>query len=38
VESTRPLASRSVIVMGDEKQLLGLQPWGLVLSRNAPLP
>ena len=38
LESTRPLASRSVIVMGDEKQLLGLQPWGLVLSRNAPLP
>jgi hypothetical protein len=38
VESTQPLAARSVIVMGDEKQLLGLQPWGLVLSRNAPLP
>ena len=38
VESTQPLAVRSVIVMGDEKQLLGLQPWGLVLSRNAPLP
>jgi hypothetical protein len=36
VESTQPLAARSVIVMGDEKQLLGLQPWGLVLSRNAP--
>ena len=38
VESTQPLAARSVIVMGDERQLLGLQPWGLVLSRNAPLP
>ncbi len=37
VESTQPLATRSVIVMGDEKQLLGLQPWGLVLSRNTPL-
>ena len=38
VDSTQPLAARSVIVMGDERQLLGLQPWGLVLSRNAPLP
>jgi hypothetical protein len=38
VGSTQLLAARSVIVMGDEKQLLGLQPWGLVLSRNAPLP
>ena len=38
VESTQLLAARSVIVMGDEKQLVGLQPWGLVLSRNAPLP
>ncbi len=37
VESTQPLATRSMIVMGDEKQLLGLQPWGLVLSRNTPL-
>ncbi len=37
VESTQPLATRSVIIMGDEKQLLGLQPWGLVLSRNTPL-
>ncbi len=37
VESTQPLATRSAIVMGDEKRLLGLQPWGLVLSRNAPL-
>jgi hypothetical protein len=37
LESTKPLATRSIIVMGDEKQLLGLQPWGLVLSRNAPL-
>ncbi len=37
VESTQPLATRSVIVMGDEKRLLGLQPWGLVLSRNTPL-
>ncbi len=36
VESTQPLATRSIIVLGDEKQLLGLQPWGLVLSRNAP--
>jgi hypothetical protein len=38
VESTQPLAARSVIVMGDEKQLVGLQPWGLVLSRNVSLP
>ncbi len=37
VESTQPLATRSAIVMGDEKRLLGLQPWGLVLSRNTPL-
>ncbi len=37
VESTQPLATRLTIVMGDEKQLLGLQPWGLVLSRNTPL-
>ncbi len=37
VKSTQPLATRSAIVMGDEKRLLGLQPWGLVLSRNAPL-
>ncbi len=36
-KSTQPLATRSAIVMGDEKQLLGLQPWGLVLSRNTPL-
>jgi hypothetical protein len=38
VDSTQPLAARSVIVMGAERQLLGLQTWGLVLSRNAPLP
>ncbi len=38
VESTQPLATRLVIVMGDEKQLLGFQPWGLVLSRNTTLP
>ncbi len=37
VESTQPLATRLTIVMGDEKRLLGLQPWGLVLSRNTPL-
>ena len=37
VDSTKPLAARSIIVMGDEKQLLGLQPWGLVLSRNKPV-
>jgi len=36
LESTKPLATRSIIVMGEERQLLGLQPWGLVLSRNAP--
>ena len=36
VDSTQPLAARSVIVMGEEKQLLGLQPWALVLDKSAP--
>jgi hypothetical protein len=36
VESTQPLTARLVIVMGEEKQLLGLQPWALVLDKSAP--
>lgn len=35
VESTQPLTTRSVMIMGDERQLLGLQSWALVLAKSA---
>ena len=32
------LGNRAVIQMGPERQLVGLQPWSMVLGRNTPLP
>jgi hypothetical protein len=37
-ESTENLRERQIIMMGEDKRLQGLQPWGSILDRNIPRP
>jgi hypothetical protein len=37
-ESTENLSERQIVLMGEDKRLQGLQPWGSILNRNIPRP
>jgi len=37
-ESTENLSERQIVLMGEDKRLQGLQPWGSILDRNVPRP
>jgi hypothetical protein len=37
-ESTENLRERQIVLMGEDKRLQGLQPWGSILDRNVPRP